>query len=126
MLNGTSQIFDGAPYNGCLLGGTPYNNYGVQFIANEPLVAGASYQLTLLFGFAAGLGGGTARYLVEFGTVDAAGTGFTMLTSAQNDPSRQTLFEILSGHGNSEEYRDWEAVRFGKDGKEKCPEMTDE
>ena len=29
------------------------------------------------------------------------------LTSAQHDPQRQTLIEIYSGHGNSEEFRDW-------------------
>ena len=30
------------------------------------------------------------------------------LTGAQHDPERQTLIEVFSGHGNSEEYRDWQ------------------
>ena len=29
---------------------------------------------------------------------------------AQHDPEKQTLIEVYSGHGNSEEYRDWHAV----------------
>ncbi len=48
------------------------------------------------------------------------------LTSAQNDPDRQTLVEIFSGHGNSEEYRDWRAVRFDANGNALCPEPTED
>ena len=40
-----------------------------------------------------------------------------------NDTSRQTLIEVMSGHGNSEEYRDWRAVRY-KNGKPFCPKPT--
>ena len=62
-----------------------------------------------------------------WGLYTPPGTRFDkQLTSAENDPKRQTLFEIYSGHGNSEEYRDWEAVRFGPDGKGTCPEPTDD
>jgi hypothetical protein len=62
-----------------------------------------------------------------WGLYTPPGTRFDkQLTSAQNDPERQTLFEIFSGHGNSEEYREWDAVRFGPDGKPTCPEPTDE
>jgi hypothetical protein len=32
------------------------------------------------------------------------------LRAAQHDPSRQTLIEVFSGHGNSEEYRDFRPV----------------
>ena len=32
------------------------------------------------------------------------------LVGAQHDPSRQRLIEIYSGHGNSEQYRDWREV----------------
>ena len=44
------------------------------------------------------------------------------LDRAQHDPARQFLFEIMSGHGNSEEYRDWKAVDFAPDGRPLCPE----
>ena len=37
------------------------------------------------------------------------------------DPKRQTLIEVFSGHGNSEQYRDWRAVRFDAQGKATCP-----
>ena len=43
------------------------------------------------------------------------------LTAAEHDPSRQKLIEVYSGHGNSEEYRDWTAVDKGADGKLTCP-----
>jgi hypothetical protein len=43
------------------------------------------------------------------------------LTAAQNDPEKQILFEIYSGHGNSEHYRDWRAVTFDADGEVQCP-----
>ncbi len=48
------------------------------------------------------------------------------LTAAQHDPDRQTLLEIYSGHGNSDEYRDWRAIRFDENGKPWCPEPTDD
>ncbi|MGH0036308.1 MAG: DUF3604 domain-containing protein [Myxococcota bacterium] len=44
------------------------------------------------------------------------------LTPEQHDPARQTLIEVFSGHGNSEEYRDFRAVEFGEDGTPSCPE----
>jgi hypothetical protein len=43
------------------------------------------------------------------------------LSRAQHDPTRQTLIEVFSGHGNSEEYRDWRPVLVGESGLE-CPE----
>jgi hypothetical protein len=43
------------------------------------------------------------------------------LTAAMNDPRLQTLIEVYSGHGNSEEYRDWRAVRFDAAGEPVCP-----
>ena len=42
------------------------------------------------------------------------------LTSAQHDPQRQTLIEVFSGHGNSEEYRSFRPV-VEKDGGLACP-----
>src|SRR5262245_47949382 len=43
------------------------------------------------------------------------------LTSAQHDPKRQTLIEVYSGHGNSEEFRSWTPVEIA-DGALACPE----
>lgn len=47
------------------------------------------------------------------------------LSLKQHDPNRQTLVEVFSGHGNSEEYRDWRAVEFDDDGNEVCPAPSD-
>ncbi len=47
------------------------------------------------------------------------------LTSEQHDPARQTLVEVFSGHGNSEEYRSFEEVHFDDDGNPSCPEPTE-
>jgi hypothetical protein len=44
------------------------------------------------------------------------------LKADQNDPKYQFLVEIYSGHGNSEEYRDWRPVTFDAAGKAVCPE----
>ena len=46
------------------------------------------------------------------------------LTTAQSDPERQFLFEIMSGHGNSEEYRPWSAGSLDANGEPVCPEPT--
>jgi hypothetical protein len=37
------------------------------------------------------------------------------LTAQQNDPSEQLTFEIMPGHGNSEEYRAWRATDFSRE-----------
>jgi len=47
------------------------------------------------------------------------------LSSKQHDPAKQTLFEVYSGHGNSEEYKPWRAIVPGKDGTWSCPAPTD-
>jgi hypothetical protein len=47
------------------------------------------------------------------------------LSRAQHDPGRQILFEVYSGHGNSEEYRDWRAAVPGEDGGLVCPQPDD-
>ena len=44
------------------------------------------------------------------------------LAPAMNDPAKQILVEVMSGHGNSEEYRDWQAVTYDAEGKPRCPE----
>jgi len=48
------------------------------------------------------------------------------LAPGLHDADRQILFEVMSGHGNSEEYRDWRAVRWDADGEPVCPEPTEE
>ncbi|GIW43558.1 MAG: hypothetical protein KatS3mg077_0840 [Candidatus Binatia bacterium] len=46
------------------------------------------------------------------------------LVGRMHDPSRQFLFEIYSGHGNSEEYREWRPVAFDDKGEPICPAPT--
>ena len=46
------------------------------------------------------------------------------LVGDMHDPERQTLIEVFSGHGNSEEYRDWRAVAFDDQGNPTCPEPS--
>ena len=46
------------------------------------------------------------------------------LKGSLHDEDRQTLFEIYSGHGNSDQYRNFRAVYFDDDGNAVCPEST--
>ncbi len=46
------------------------------------------------------------------------------LSREQHDPDVQSLVEIMSGHGNSEEYRPWRAVEADARGVAQCPEPT--
>jgi len=43
------------------------------------------------------------------------------ISPTQNDPLRQRLIEIYSGHGNAEQYRSWRAFESGADGSRTCP-----
>jgi len=43
------------------------------------------------------------------------------LTAQENDPDKQTLIEVYSGHGNSEEFRKWHEALFDADGNPVCP-----
>jgi hypothetical protein len=47
------------------------------------------------------------------------------LAGPMHDPKRQLLLEVFSGHGNSEEYRDWRPALETGDGM-RCPEPTPE
>jgi len=44
------------------------------------------------------------------------------LAPGQHDPKRQTIIEVMSGHGNSEEYRSFREVIVATDGTRSCPE----
>jgi hypothetical protein len=46
------------------------------------------------------------------------------LKGAMHDEQKQRLFEIYSGHGNSEEFRPWKAVDTGPNGEPQCPAPT--
>jgi len=48
------------------------------------------------------------------------------LTADQHDPDRQTLIEVFSGHGNSEEYRSWREVILREDGSRSCPPPSED
>jgi len=52
----------------------------------------------------------------------AGSTWDRQLRGAMHDPARQTLIEVYSGHGNSEQYRDFRAVDHDADGEPVCPE----
>jgi len=46
------------------------------------------------------------------------------LTPGIANDKRQSLVEVYSGHGNSEEYRSWREFTTGPDGRKHCPEPT--
>lgn len=46
------------------------------------------------------------------------------LSRQEHDPKRQTLIEVHSGHGNSEEFRTWREVAYDAQGSMVCPEPT--
>lgn len=54
----------------------------------------------------------------------AGATWDKQLVGSMHDSQRQRLFEIYSGHGNSEVFRPWSAVEFNADGEAICPQPT--
>jgi len=62
-----------------------------------------------------------------WGSYSPPGTALDkQLTPTMHDPERQKLIEVMSGHGNSEQYRDWREFETGEDGELICPEPTDD
>jgi hypothetical protein len=60
-----------------------------------------------------------------WGFYTPAGVTFDKQLAGKNhDPRLQPLFEIYSGHGNSEEYRDYKEVILDADGNPSCPAPT--
>ncbi|MDJ0789740.1 MAG: DUF3604 domain-containing protein, partial [Myxococcota bacterium] len=60
-----------------------------------------------------------------WGFYSPAGTSWDkQLTAAHDDPSQQFLIEVMSGHGNSEEYRSFRAVAKDENGDAICPEPS--
>lgn len=55
----------------------------------------------------------------------ATSTFDKQLNRAQHDPDRQILFEVYSGHGNSEEYRSWRGSVKNENGELSCPAPSD-
>jgi len=47
------------------------------------------------------------------------------LNDQGHDPSKQILLEVMSGHGNSEEFREIASANFLQSGEMSCPEPTD-
>lgn len=46
------------------------------------------------------------------------------LTAAQDDPDKQRLIEVYSGHGNSEEFRPFREIAYDEKGEATCPAPT--
>ncbi|MCP4003035.1 MAG: DUF3604 domain-containing protein [bacterium] len=60
-----------------------------------------------------------------WGAYTPPGTSFDkQLTLKRHDPELQTLVEVMSGHGNSEEYRDWREYEVDGQGNPVCPAPT--
>jgi hypothetical protein len=74
---------------------------------------------------------GSAAIVIPHGTAwgaytPAAQTWDAQLAAAQHDTNLQTLVELYSGHGSSEEYRDWRAIAHDDGGQPYCPEPSDQ
>ncbi len=64
---------------------------------------------------------------MTWGTYTPATTTIDKHLSAENhDPKYMRLIELMSGHGNSEEYRTWTEFDVDAEGKHVCPAPTDD
>ncbi|KAF0178439.1 MAG: DUF3604 domain-containing protein [Hyphomonadaceae bacterium] len=71
------------------------------------------------------------RYLLiphgtSWGFYTPPGTTFDKQLEASMRPERQTLIEVMSGHGNSEEYRSWREIDTQDGVTGECPAPTDD
>lgn len=61
----------------------------------------------------------------SWGFYTPPGTTFDKQLEAAQRPERQTLIEVASGHGNSEEFRNWREITLAADGQSgECPPPT--
>jgi hypothetical protein len=61
----------------------------------------------------------------SWGFYTPPGTTFDKQLEAAQHPEQQTLIEIMSGHGNSEEFRPWREITLSADGQTgDCPAPT--
>lgn len=61
----------------------------------------------------------------SWGFYTPPGVTFDKQLEESQHPERQTLIEVMSGHGNSEEFRPWRAVALSEDGQTGyCPEPS--
>lgn len=61
-----------------------------------------------------------------WGSYSPPGTNLAkQLSGGMHDPDRQKLIEVYSGHGNSEQYRDWREFTLDQDGDRVCPEASE-
>ncbi|MFK7899043.1 MAG: DUF3604 domain-containing protein, partial [Myxococcota bacterium] len=75
--------------------------------------------------------GGTEAIVIPHGTTwglySPPGSSWDkQLVGPMHDDEKQILFEVYSGHGEAEVYRDWRAVEIGEDGSLSCPEPSDD
>lgn len=61
----------------------------------------------------------------SWGFYTPPGTTFDKQLRGDEHPERQTLIEVMSGHGNSEEFRSWRDINLNPDGQTaECPQPT--
>jgi hypothetical protein len=59
-----------------------------------------------------------------WGLYTPPGTTFDKQLAAAQQPEKQKLFEVYSGHGNSEQFRAWKSIDWDANGSPMCPAPT--